>query len=155
LWSGNGYCPHAIDDPRLVDHPSTLDDAYHIRYIWVGEGDGLPKKLKKAPAFFFRTEAGGEPVREWLKDLPDEDRRVVGEEIATVEFGWPIGMPLCRSIGDGLWEVRSSLPSRREARVIFCIVEEKMVLLHGFIKKSRKTPKAERDLALKRLKEIG
>lgn len=115
----------------------------------------MPKKLKKAPAFFFRTEAGGEPVREWLKDLPDEDRRVVGEEIATVEFGWPIGMPLCRSIGDGLWEVRSSLPSRREARVIFCIVEEKMVLLHGFIKKSRKTPKAERDLALKRLKEIG
>jgi phage-related protein len=115
----------------------------------------LPKTLKKLPAFFYETAAGAEPVRDWLKGLPDEDRQVVGEDIATVEFGWPIGMPICRPIGDGLWEVRSSLPSRREARVIFGIADEKMLLLHGFIKKTQKTPKADRDLALKRLKEIS
>ena len=63
-------------------------------------------------------------------------------------------MPTCRSLGDGLWEVRSSLPSRREARVIFAVIEEQMVLLHGFIKKSQKTPKADLDLALKRLKDV-
>lgn len=114
----------------------------------------MAKRLKKVPAFFFQTASGAEPVREWLKDLDDEDRRVIGEDIATVEYGWPVGMPICRPLGDGLWEVRSSLPSRREARIIFSVIEEQMVLLHGFIKKTQKTPKAELDLALKRLKDI-
>lgn len=114
----------------------------------------MAKLLKKVPAFFYQSASGAEPVREWLKDLSDKDRRVIGEDIATVEYGWPIGMPICRSLGDGLWEVRSSLSSRREARIIFAIIEEQMVLLHGFIKKTQKTPKGELDLALKRLKDI-
>lgn len=114
----------------------------------------MARQPKKIPAFFYETAAGAEPVRDWLLTLDDEDRRVIGVDIATVEYGWPVGMPTCRSLGERLWEVRSSLPSRREARVIFAVFEEQMVLLHGFIKKSQKTPKADIDLALKRLKEV-
>jgi len=114
----------------------------------------MARRLKKVSAFFFQTASGSEPVREWLKGLDDKDRRVIGEDIATVEYGWPIGMPVCRPLGDGLWEVRSTVSSRREARVIFALIDEQMVLLHGFIKKTQKTPKAELDLALKRLKDI-
>jgi phage-related protein len=114
----------------------------------------VARQPKKIPAFFYQTAAGAEPVRDWLLSLGDDDRRVIGVDIATVEYGWPVGMPTCRPLGDGLWEVRSSLPSRREARVIFAVIEEQMVLLHGFIKKSQKTPKTDLDLALKRLKEV-
>jgi phage-related protein len=114
----------------------------------------VARQPKKLPAFFYETAAGAEPVRDWLLTLDDEDRRVIGVDIATVEYGWPVGMPTCRPLGDGLWEVRSSLPSRREARVIFAAFEEQMVLLHGFIKKSQKTPKTDRDVALKRMKEV-
>lgn len=111
--------------------------------------------LKKIPAVFYATPSGNEPVREWVKDLNDEDRKTVGVDIATAEYGWPVGMPLCRSLGNGLFEIRSSLASSRIARVIFAIVDEKMVLLHAFIKKTQKTPKADLDLALKRKKEIS
>lgn len=114
----------------------------------------VARQPKKIPAFFYQTAAGAEPVRDWLLALDDEDRRIIGVDIATVEFGWPVGMPTCRSLGGGLWEVRSSLPRRREGRVIFAVVEEQMVLLHGFIKKSQKTPKADLDLAAKRLKDV-
>lgn len=93
-------------------------------------------------------------MRDWLKDLTDEDRRIVGGDIARAEFGWPIGMPLCRSMGGGLWEVRSSLPRGRIARVIFCVSQGHMVLLHGFEKKSQATPHPDLDLARKRQKEI-
>lgn len=79
---------------------------------------------------------------------------MIGEGTATVEYGWPLGMPTRRSLGDGLWEVRSSLPSRREARVIFVVIEKQMILLRGFIKKVQKTQKADLDLALKRVKEL-
>lgn len=72
----------------------------------------------------------------------------------TLEFGWPIGMPLCRALGNGLWEVRSSLPHGRIARVIFCVHDRHAVLLHGFIKKTQKTPKADLDLALRRKREV-
>ncbi|MGD9981627.1 MAG: type II toxin-antitoxin system RelE/ParE family toxin [Hyphomonadaceae bacterium] len=113
----------------------------------------MARQPKKIPAFFYQTAAGAEPVRDWLLTLDAEDRRVIGIDMATVEFGWPVGMPTCRSLGDSLWEVRSSLPSRREARVIFAVIEEQMVLLHGFIKKSQRTPKTDLDLALKRLKD--
>ena len=78
----------------------------------------------------------------------------VGEDIKDVEFSWPIGMPLCRALGNGLWEVRSRLTQGRIARVLFCVHENRMVLLHAFIKKTQKTPNAERDLTLKRMKEI-
>ncbi len=110
--------------------------------------------LKKLPAAFFRTAANNEPVREWLKALDDADRRIVGEDIATAEYGWPVGMPVCRSLGRGLYEIRSDISSGRLARVIFCVAEQRMVLLHGFIKKTRKTPKMELDLALKRMAEV-
>ena len=108
---------------------------------------------KRLPARFYRSDAGREPVREWLKSLAVEDRKVIGEDIKDVEFSWPIGLPLVRSLGKELWEVRSSLPHGRIARVIFCIAEKHVVLLHGFIKKTQKTPQSEIDLALRRKRE--
>jgi len=108
--------------------------------------------LKRLPARFYRSDRGNEPVREWLKSLVAGDRKVIGENIKDVEFSWPIGMPLVRSLGDELWEVRSSLPYGRIARVLFCVAQKHMVLLHGFIKKTRKTPKRDIESALKRRK---
>lgn len=109
---------------------------------------------KRIPAVFYCSPSGNEPVREWLKDLDPEARQRIGYDIKLVEFGWPIGMPLCRSLGRGLWEVRSSLPGSRIARVIFSVHEERMVLLHGFIKKAQKTPNQEIALAVARKGEI-
>lgn len=114
----------------------------------------MTQKLKKVPAVFYQLPSGKEPVRDWLVELPKEDRAVIGADIATAEYGWPIGMPLCRSLGDGLWEIRSTLPSHRIARVIFCVVGARMVLLHGLIKKTQKTTPEDIALAKKRKKEI-
>ena len=109
----------------------------------------MEKDGKRVPAIFFRTEAGGEPVREWLRSLAPNDKKQIGEDIKGVEFGWPIGMPVCRPMGDGIYEVRTKLSQNRTARVLFYIDERsRMVLLHGFVKKTRKTP--EDDLALAR-----
>jgi phage-related protein len=107
--------------------------------------------LKRIEAIFFRTAAGGEPVRQWLKSLkPIEDRKQIGIDIKTVEFGWPIGMPVCKPLGGGLYEVRSSLGQNRIARVLFYIdAKGRMVLLHGFIKKTQRTPPADLELAWK------
>jgi len=102
---------------------------------------------------FFATEAGKEPVREWLKDLSAQDRKTIGEDIKTVQFGWPLGMPLVDHIEGGIWEVRIKLDNRI-ARVLFVIVNKTMILLHGFIKKDQKTPKPEFDLAKQRLKTL-
>ena len=104
---------------------------------------------KRVPAIFFRTAAGREPVREWLKALPlPEDRKRIGEDIKTVEFGWPLGMPFCRPFGGGVYEVRTDLSQNRVARVLFYIdKKERMVLLHGFIKKTQKTPAEDLRLA--------
>lgn len=104
---------------------------------------------KRIPAIFFRTAAGGEPVREWLKALePVADRKQIGVDIQTVEFGWPVGMPVCRPLDDGIYEVRSNLSQNRIARVLFYIdAVGRMVLLHGFVKKTQKTPPQELDLA--------
>ena len=99
---------------------------------------------------FYRTETGIEPVREWLKGLSRSDRKIIGEDIKTVQFGWPLGMPLIRKLDTGLWEVRSRLDNRI-ARVIFTIYGEFIVLLHGFIEKSRKTPTGDLKLAKKRM----
>lgn len=111
--------------------------------------------LKKLPAAFYQAPSGREPVRDWLLDLPAAQRRIIGIDIATVEFGWPVGMPVSRALGQGLWEVRSNLPGNNIARVMFCIAGGRMVLLHGFIKKTQATPKADLDLAQKRKTEIG
>jgi phage-related protein len=111
-------------------------------------------QIKKLPAAFYCTAAGREPVREWLKSLDEDDRRTVGQDIATAEFGWPVGMPICRSLGKGLYEIRSDISGHRITRVIFCVTGEQMVLLHGFIKKTQKTPKTDLDLALKRKAEL-
>ncbi len=102
---------------------------------------------KKLPARFYRNTPGSEPVREWLKSLAAKEHRVIGKDVQKVEFGWPLGLPVCRPLGGGLWEVRSDLPSRRTARVIFCIVASQMILLHGFIKKTQQTPRRDRDIA--------
>lgn len=110
--------------------------------------------LKKLPAAFYATAGGNEPVRAWLKELGEADRRIVSLDIATAEFGWPVGMSLCRSLGRGLFEVRSNISDGRIARVIFAPVDGRMVLLHSFMKKTQKTPGRDIDLAVKRLKEI-
>lgn len=107
----------------------------------------------KLPVRFFRTGEGREPVREWLKALPKQERKVIGDEIRTVQFGWPVGMPLVRKLGEGLWEVRVNLPNRI-ARVLFTVTDRQAVLLHGFIKKSRKTPAADLALAKRRKQEL-
>jgi phage-related protein len=110
--------------------------------------EALERQGKRAPAIFYCTEAGGEPVRDWLKGLSPEDQKCIGEDIKTVEFGWPIGMPVCKPFGDGIYEVRTSLAQNRIARVLFYIDKQgRMVLLHGFIKKTRKTPDEDLDLA--------
>ena len=109
---------------------------------------------KKLTVVFYRSRTGSEPVRDWLKGLPVEDRQALGRDLRLVEMGWPIGMPLCRPLGGGLWEVRTGLTSNRIARLIFCATKGHMVLLHGFIKKTQKTPSAETDLARTRQKEV-
>jgi phage-related protein len=110
----------------------------------------LEPRLKRLPARFFRLDSGREPVREWLKKLDPEDRKIIGEDIKDVEFAWPIGMPLVRALGNGLWEVRSTLTGGNIARVIFTVEHGSMMLLHGFIKKSQKTSRQDLELAHKR-----
>src|SRR6266567_2346282 len=99
---------------------------------------------------FFRSESGNEPVREWIKDLRREDQKRIGEDIKTAQLGWPLGMPLIRKIGKDLWEVRTRLADGI-AQVFFTVDGEYMILLHGFIKKSQKTPQNELKTALSRL----
>jgi phage-related protein len=115
----------------------------------------MPEKLApEVPVQFYRSSTGREPVLEWLRSLDREDRRTIGLDLMRVQFGWPIGMPLVRSLKDGLWEVRSSLPSQKIARLILCFHQQTLVVLHGFIKKTQKTPSEELELAKRRLKEI-
>ena len=109
---------------------------------------------KRVRVVFYRTEGCNEPVRDWLKELGKPDSLWVGEAIKLVEYGWPVGMPTCRPMGDGLFEVRVNLPGNRTARILFCLAGGLMGLLHGFIKKTRATPKEDLDLALKRKKDI-
>jgi phage-related protein len=114
----------------------------------------MTEDQKRVPVAFYRTDAGREPVREWLKELGPDDRRTIGNDLQTLEYGWPVGMPLCRAIRShkGLWEVRCNLSSERIARILFCMVRGRMVLLHAFIKKTQKTPDRELDIAVKRMK---
>ena len=111
-------------------------------------------KTPKLPLIFFRSSSGSEPVRDWLRKLPQPDRHAVGLDLMRVQFRWPVGMPLCRPMGQGLWEVRSTLPSNRIARVLFCLHAGQLVALHAFVKKTQATPAADLELARQRLKEI-
>ena len=109
-------------------------------------------KPRPFPCVFFRTAAGNEPVREWLKGLPESERKQIGADILAVQFGWPLGLPLVDSLGEGLWEIRTRLPNRI-ARTLFFISDETIILLHGFIKKTRATPEQELNLARKRKRD--
>lgn len=102
---------------------------------------------------FFLTEAGAEPVRDWLRTLSAPERKLIGENIKTVQFGWPLGMPLVDHVGGDIWEVRSRLDTRI-ARTLFATEGGTMILLHAFIKKQQKTPKPDLDLAKERLKQL-
>jgi phage-related protein len=102
---------------------------------------------------FFKTHTGNEPVREWLKSLKREDRKTIGEDLKTAQFGWPLGMPLIRKLEPGIWEVRSSI-GRGTARVLFTVEGHTMVLLHGFIKKSQKISQADLHTACQRLVDL-
>lgn len=109
--------------------------------------------MKKINAKFFKMTSGREPVRDWLKSLTKVEKKKIGGDIKTTEFGWPIGMPTCRNLGGGLNEVRTEVADKW-ARVFFCVKDKFMILLHGFMKTSNKTPKKDLDLAKKRMKEF-
>jgi phage-related protein len=111
-------------------------------------------RLTEIPANFYRTTMGTEPVADWLRRLSAEDRRVIGVDLCTVQFGWPLGMPLCRPLGDGLWEVRSNLAGRRIARLLFFVDQGRIGVVHGFIKTTQKTPPVDLALARRRMKEM-
>lgn len=112
-------------------------------------GDPQPQKI---PLILYRTAAGGEPVR--VKGLDEAERHAIGKDLLRAQWRWPVGMPLCRPMGDGLWEVRTDLPTKRTARVLLCLNRKHLVALHGFIKKTRTTPDEDLAMALKRKKEL-
>ena len=108
---------------------------------------------QKIPLSFYRTPSGVEPVREFIKRLPTEDRKVLGGDLLAAQWKWPVGMPLCRPMGGGLYEIRTTLPSRRIARTLLIYWQQQLVALHAFIKKTTTTPDADLQLARKRQKE--
>ena len=109
---------------------------------------------RKIPVVFYRTRGGAEVVRDWMRSLDDADRQAVGLDLMRVQYRWPVGMPLCRALGDGLWEVRTSLPGNRIARVLFSVQQGRILVLHGFIKKTQKTPPDDLALARRRNREF-
>ena len=109
---------------------------------------------QKTSLIFYRGSNGKEPVRDWLKGLDGADRLAIGQDLMRAQWRWPVGMPLCRAMGQGLWEIRTELPSNRIARVLLCLDDGILVALHAFIKKTQKTPKDELALARKRQKGL-
>jgi phage-related protein len=109
---------------------------------------------RKIPLIFYRLRPGSEPVREWLKGLPQAERHAIGKDLLRAQWRWPAGMPLCRPQGEGLSEVRTDLPTKRTARVLLCLYQEHLVALHAFSKKTRTTPGHDLALARKRQKEL-
>lgn len=116
----------------------------------------IASSLKRIIVKFYSTETGKMPALIWIKNLEAEDRRIIGVDLQILEYGWPIGMPLCRTIKShkGLWEQRSHLTGKKIARLLFFISDGFLVVLHGFIKKTQKTPVKEIDIAVKRMKEV-
>lgn len=103
---------------------------------------------------FYKTSQGTEPVRQWLLSLKKDDKKIIGQDVKTVEFGWPLGMPLVRKLDKSLWEVRSDISDGRISRVIFTVEKSIMILLHGFIKKTQKTSTQDINLAKVRRNEV-
>ena len=93
-------------------------------------------------------------MRKWLQELPEAERQAIGKDLLRAQWRWPVGMPLCRPMGDGLWEIRTDLPTKRTARVLICLYRGHLVALHGFVKKTRTTPESDLALARKRQKEL-
>ena len=110
--------------------------------------------IAQIPLLFYGSSAGKEPVRNWLKAMERDDRLAAGQDLQRAQYRWPIGMPLCRAIGNGLWEIRTNLPGGMAARVFICFHGGRLVALHDFIKKTRKTPDDELRIARRRQKEI-
>jgi len=113
--------------------------------------DSRPQKI---PLIFYRTPAGSEPVKDWLRGLDEVERHAIGNDLLKTQWRWPVAMPLCRPMGSGRWEVRTDLPTRRTARVLLCLYREHLIALHGFIKKTRATPDEDLATARKRQKEL-
>jgi phage-related protein len=111
-------------------------------------------QAQKIPLIFYEEAAGSEPVREWLKGLAESERQAIGRDLLRAQWRWPVGMPLCRPMGSGLWEIRTDLPTKRTARVMLCLHQEHLVALHGFIKKTRATPDEDLATARRRQKEL-
>jgi phage-related protein len=103
---------------------------------------------------FYKSESGTEPVRDWLKSMNKEEKKIIGEDIKTVQYGWPLGMPIVKKIEKGLWEIRSNLENTI-ARIFFTIIADRIILLHGFIKKTMKIPKEDLEIARNRKKRIN
>jgi phage-related protein len=108
----------------------------------------------KTPLIFFRSNSGAEPVREWLKGLREAERQAIGRDLLRAQWRWPVGMPLCKPMGEGLWEIRTELATGRAARVLICLYREHLVALHAFIKKTRRTPDDDLAIARKRKREL-
>jgi phage-related protein len=113
--------------------------------------DPQPQKIALV---FYRAASGREPVREWLKGLEEAERQAIGKDLLRAQWRWPLGMPLCRPMGSGLWEIRTDLRTKRTARVLLCLYREHLVALHGFIKKTRSTPDEDLTTARRRQKEL-
>ena len=146
-WAGGALCrchvSVAFRSHECQGSQIKIDRVYQFWYIL------CMKPILNAS--FYRSDSGNEPVREWLKSLSASDRKVLGEDIKTVQFGWPLGMPLVRHLEGGIWEIRVKLENRI-ARVFFCLEGSTLVMLHGFIKKQQNTPRQDLDLAKERLK---
>ena len=111
----------------------------------------VPRKIS---LLFFRMDSGNEPMRDWLRGLDEGERRAIGTDLLRAQWRWPVGMPLCRPLGNGLWEIRTTLATKRTARVLICFHRGHLIALHGFIKKTRTTPADDMVLARKRQKEL-
>ena len=133
----------------------TLSSMNLLWYIVLNtvQDDGHPTAAKN-PADLFPHGCGSEPVKDWLKGLDEAERRAIGKDLLRAQWRWPVGMPLCRPMGSGLWEIRTDLPTKRTARVLLCLYREHLVALHGFIKKTRATPDEDLAMARKRQKEL-
>jgi phage-related protein len=143
--------PHDRSERTLTESLGVDRGAYQIWYTTDMRDVGSGKPILSVA--FYRTAAGNEPVRDCLHSLSRADRRSVGEDVKTAQFGWPLGMPLIRKLEPGLWEVRSGI-IEGTARVLFTVDDGTMILLHGFVKRSRKTPLADLRTARSRLAQL-